>query len=362
MIKSLSIKNFRGLDGLKVEEFGRVNLITGANNVGKTALLEAIGIAALAPYPYPIAVYHSRRIAEKNIDSVFLNAQMPFWEYLFSNKDMSRPIQFEFLTETTELVQIEAVVDYRKKQTILNDLNYVPAAQALLDINDIHVLKITRESTEKEDTSFMVMDKVNIRVFGDKPKERVHYYSTDHRGRREEDNKTFTDVNLRNYLDAVLSVVQVIDPEVTQLEILERGHAQLWATKGGLKLPLTQLGDGLSRFLSILLGVYAEDSGYILIDEIETGLHHSTLQAMWSAIRKAAIAVDVQIFATTHSEECIEAANAVFSEPDLQKDFRFHRLQKINNMLTVSSYGTDILGNALDMGLELRGQTMVRVP
>jgi AAA15 family ATPase/GTPase len=44
MYHSFEIKNFRGLENLTIEGLERINLIAGKNNVGKTALLEALWI------------------------------------------------------------------------------------------------------------------------------------------------------------------------------------------------------------------------------------------------------------------------------------------------------------------------------
>jgi AAA15 family ATPase/GTPase len=42
MYKSFKIKNFRCFEELELNELAEVNLIAGKNNVGKTALLEAL--------------------------------------------------------------------------------------------------------------------------------------------------------------------------------------------------------------------------------------------------------------------------------------------------------------------------------
>jgi AAA15 family ATPase/GTPase len=42
--RSFTVKNFRGFEKLTIESLERVNLIAGKNNVGKTALLEALWI------------------------------------------------------------------------------------------------------------------------------------------------------------------------------------------------------------------------------------------------------------------------------------------------------------------------------
>ena len=45
-MKSLYINNFKNIKELSIDSLGRVNLITGKNNTGKTSLLEAISIYA----------------------------------------------------------------------------------------------------------------------------------------------------------------------------------------------------------------------------------------------------------------------------------------------------------------------------
>src|SRR5713101_5648263 len=45
-LPSLEIHNFRAFDHLQIETLGRVNLITGQNNVGKTSVLEAVYLYA----------------------------------------------------------------------------------------------------------------------------------------------------------------------------------------------------------------------------------------------------------------------------------------------------------------------------
>lgn len=40
--KDITIKNFRGFDLLEINGFAKINLFVGANNVGKTSILEAL--------------------------------------------------------------------------------------------------------------------------------------------------------------------------------------------------------------------------------------------------------------------------------------------------------------------------------
>ena len=76
------------------------------------------------------------------------------------------------------------------------------------------------------------------------------------------------------------------------------------------RVPLLYMGDGMGRLASILLAISSAAGGGVVIDEIENGIHHSCLEALWSVIFQAAAQSKTQVFATTHSYECIEASPA----------------------------------------------------
>ena len=61
----------------------------------------------------------------------------------------------------------------------------------------------------------------------------------------------------------------------------------------------------------------------VLVDEIENGLHHSVLPQLWQFIEHAAQQLDLQVFATTHSFECVEAAQQALDA----EQFRLQRLE-----------------------------------
>ena len=88
-------------------------------------------------------------------------------------------------------------------------------------------------------------------------------------------------------------------------------------TTGQERLPLQSLGDGMVRLFHILIAMREAAGGMILLDEVENGLHHSILAEVWKRIRSLATKLEVQVFATTHSLECLDAAIAAFEDkPD----------------------------------------------
>jgi hypothetical protein len=81
-------------------------------------------------------------------------------------------------------------------------------------------------------------------------------------------------------------------------------------------LPLAQVGQGVYRLATILADIIGEKTDVLLIDEIENGLHHSVQKQVWTGLAVLAKELNVQIFATTHSGECLHAAHRAFLERD----------------------------------------------
>jgi len=115
------------------------------------------------------------------------------------------------------------------------------------------------------------------------------------------------------------------------------------------------MGEGMTRLFSLVVGIGNAPDGVVLVDEVENGLHHSVLPKVWRAIAEAARQFEVQVFATTHSLECIEAAHRAFDEDlGFECDFRLHRLERVNGDIVAKTYDRDALRAALEMGLEVR--------
>src|SRR5690554_2560389 len=86
MLKSLVIKNYRGLEDFQVEKLGRVNLIVGKNNSGKSTVLEALRLYAASGHRSvleQIAADHDERFFLTDEDAEDL--ELPF-EHLFTGR------------------------------------------------------------------------------------------------------------------------------------------------------------------------------------------------------------------------------------------------------------------------------------
>ncbi len=106
---------------------------------------------------------------------------------------------------------------------------------------------------------------------------------------------------------------------------------------------LSSFGDGLKTYISIICSIYACKNGQLFIDEIENGLHYSKLDQLWEIILSLAMQQNVQVFATTHSKECIESYARVSKELD-NRSIKFIELGKNNeNKITAITYAFEAL-------------------
>ncbi len=154
----------------------------------------------------------------------------------------------------------------------------------------------------------------------------------------------------------LLDVLSVLDQGITDLEILtDKAGAHVWATTSDeSSRPLYDLGGGMVRLFRVAVSLAGAHGGVLLVDEIENGLHHSVLGEFWERLNRMASAAGVQVFAATHSHECIDAAIAAFGEES--EELAVHGLYRANGdgprEATFHSGAT--LAAARDLNFELR--------
>ncbi len=109
------------------------------------------------------------------------------------------------------------------------------------------------------------------------------------------------------------------------------------------------------RLVSIILAILDAQDGIVLIDEIENGLHHLSQEILWDAIFESAKEFNVQIFAATHSMECVEAFSSSYSRIGKNNDdIRLYRIERKGDDCRVVSYDHSVLEASLDSGWEVR--------
>lgn len=117
-------------------------------------------------------------------------------------------------------------------------------------------------------------------------------------------------------------------------------------------LPLKSMGDGITRLFHMIVALVNAQDGLLLIDEFENGLHWSVQSKVWEVIFQLSEKLNVQVFATTHSRDCIEGFDSTWNKyPALGT---FLRLDFKDEMIKATEYTSETLSDAIDMDVEVR--------
>jgi energy-coupling factor transporter ATP-binding protein EcfA2 len=339
MYTSFSIENFRLFDKVTVEPLGRVNLIAGQNNAGKTALLEAIWLLN-----HPASPRQALRIASWRESTDY--ARGAFFADLFLGYDTDLTISIQ---AADSLVQGTNKLDvgrqYRTQQPLFDlsdtfDSDQGEEVVAEFDFENELIFDYIHSDGSTTHTSAWLDSSSK---FGDRrPVLRDNGSSLAGHGNRcvFEHSKTrwntrtlavsFGRAEIEGTLPAIEQVIRLLEPRLKRMTTIAdaRGIPSIYGDIGYGKLfPMSIMGDGTKRILTLCLSFLRAQNGIILVDEIESGLHHSTLVDVWKNLNWLSREFNVQIFATTHSYECIVAAHNAFTEFG-SHDLHLHHLYR----------------------------------
>ncbi|MDQ7086178.1 MAG: AAA family ATPase [Sulfurovum sp.] len=262
-IKNIEIKNFKCFEDFKAEGFGHVNLIGGKNNVGKTAFMEALYIdtssQTINNLFFSIVNIHRNRnkINEERPNIIDILTQ--YQSFYISGKNK--------IIYTVDLLGIEKKLDIKLNSeyesiNFKNEINFIPNKEVTFIDNygfTNFELKTAFEAVQRKDKEDFLDKKINE-----------------------------FDKNILKF--------KIIGGDNPQCQIKSKEYRDI-----------VEFGDGLKHWISIICSLYACENSYLFIDEIENGIHYTQLDELWEIILEIADEHNVQVFATTHSKECIES-------------------------------------------------------
>ena len=368
MYTSFSIENFRLFDQLTVEPLARVNLIAGQNNVGKTALLEAISLHSTPNEPR-IAWFIS---AERGLPGI---EPGEFFSDLFYKYQTDKHIKFKAMGDwdcaprvLTVRRQPRAVNTGPLVQTAME----VPQTARMIfdsEFRDELVFEYQDEAENHANARVWVQPETTSAVAGPGPLQ----WNISDGGVRFTRSLILTPIGRlddlylagafgqavrEGYLPTVEEIIRVLEPELISLSAVPNrlGTSLIYADTGiGRMAPIALMGEGVKRLLTIALAFLHARGTAILVDEIENGLHYSVLADVWKWLYHLSHKFNVQVFATTHSYECIVAANNAFAELE-SDELHLHRLYRRSGSEPVKSitYTKDMLETNIEYFWELR--------
>ena len=349
MLEGIRVKHFRGLNNLYIERLSHINLFAGRNNSGKTSLLEALFLMSGWGNPRLLMSLNAFRGIE-GVTGTPEAVGDTLWKHFFFALDMERDIEISAthasLGELTlEIAPVRAdTIEIPVDDPNLASLGAVPehALQFLFsngpDKEFKTQIRLTGQSVQLSQSEANIPYVVTLLSSGS---ENI-----------EEDAARLGQLRRRKKGDLVLDALRVVEPRLQGVEDnMASGKPMIWGDVGLAELvPLPVMGEGMTRLARLVLAISSSPEGQILVDEVENGFHHSVLPDVWRVVDEAATQFNTQIFATTHSLECVAAA---YESLDADR-FRLHRLETDGEVSRCVTYEPDSIEAAIQHGLEVR--------
>jgi energy-coupling factor transporter ATP-binding protein EcfA2 len=358
-ITSLHIENFRAIENLEANGFGQVNLLTGANNSGKTSVLEALFLIAGMSNPELLMAVNGFRDLSLVSDD----------DFLFLFRDFDKNNNFSIRADV-EGRQRSMTVSGQTGQDLIKPLS-PPAGEkpsvftSLDDTKQISGLSIQFIDGKNIDGSPMYSSVISLSRNEIKTaqnyKEKLHCSYLNSKLETEQLDSKMETLSIQKRIPLLVDILHEIDPRLTDIRLGVRTKpdmsARIYADIGMETLsPVNLLGDGFRQILAIIASISACENGVLLIDEIENGVHVNSLPTLWKAVFKAAQAYNVQLFITTHSYECVNIFNRVYKANTDGVEAYLYRIgiRKKTGEHRIVKYEPDVLDDALETNWEVR--------
>lgn len=374
MLTSLEMSEYRGFGHYRVAGLARVNLLVGRNNCGKTSILEAAHLLASGADPEVLSQIAERRgevlagtpVRHGNRVERILT---PTCAHFFHGHDFALSSGFLICsdgdggrrsTHVAVLREIDRTPDQEpgkptgdrstgpslaiinKPEEPKQDI-IIPVTEegALLRSPTARPGRLARAASEDgSPVVFIAPDSLMPTSMSDMWNEVV-------RERRE---------------SAVIGAMRILEPGLEDVFFLSGDAAYSSGGPAGVlvafrgaqrRVPLGSQGEGMRRMLSLALALIQARGGMLLIDEIDTGLHYSIMGDMWRLVVEAAQRSEVQVFATTHSLDCVRGlAWLCDNYPKLAKEVSVQKIEPTLEESVALDAGEFIV--AVDQEIEVR--------
>ena len=358
MLGNLQLEGFRGFETYSLSELTRVNLLVGKNNCGKTSILEAIQFLVSGGDPLVLTQAANRRGEVCEIGTPASRGSRPDISHLVPARGSQPDISHFFFGH---------LADPGARLRLSGDgCGPLCVAVRLVDDDDDpryfgsdsgesvpFVLEITGDAVEGirklplTENGALLTSRIPRRALRRSagpaggpdvptlPVELVTPDSLDPDRMRVLWDSVLTEVRESEVVDAV----KLLDSDLKSIHFLtsdalrmgsDRAGVLLGFQGGGRRVPLGSYGDGMRRLFALSLALTQTAHGVLLVDEIDTGLHWAVMEDMWRLVVDTARKSSVQVFATTHSLDCIRGLAAlVESCPEAAGEVSIHKIERL---------------------------------
>ncbi|MFZ2725124.1 MAG: AAA family ATPase [Methylococcaceae bacterium] len=336
-IENIEIINFKCFKHLTVSDIGKVNLIGGKNNVGKTAFLEAVELYISSNQVYYLAESITKLLERR--------------------QHKNESLEFDLIDNITEYIKISSKLKNISIQLVGDSLRLgVDKNEEKIKINSIPLYMITKAPNRPvlmhDSDGFLISPKFQA--------DEVIYIST---SKIEEESIALLlgqliDLGREDFLNKSLLIFDKDILEIKQIMTKKGVSLKLKINKKDSLVLLSSLGEGINRYIAILCAIWASKDGVLLIDEIENGIHYTNYKKLWEIIFKTSVEANCQLFITTHSKECIMAFNeAQFEYENSNASYiELYKNKKKDDLITAAVRDKEQLQYSLNNDGRIRGE------
>lgn len=349
--KSLSVRNYRGINRLKIEGFRPVNIFAGMNGSGKSTILEAL--FTVLDSMGPLAVVRPMAMRQLPASVSFAHTS------LF--RDPTQPIQFETAT-ADGLYEInfkwEDQTQHQASFTISDTEKFGRRGIERTKGSEGITMSVFRSKKLFMRRGFS--DAAGSLAINDSVPSSLKFptgtiITRSNAGIHSDLANKFTMVIQNKRKKEFVNILQILLPGAKDVQLLQLAdqsilHVEL---QDESLIPISFAGDGALILTAIALTMMTSEGGVLILDEFDASIHYTKLEFIWRVINDLAFKYGCQVFAATHSRECVDAAVAV-SRKSPDDTIRFFRLDRIDDRVSVTAYNRDELDFAHDQSLEIR--------
>lgn len=333
---SISLTNYKGFKkNLEVSNLNRINLFAGENNVGKSSLLEAVYILANQNDIHElIEIYRRRGKFIRSIPSNWLVRE--FREFELQGVFDAKPVELKSYMSSEDDDSIDKSM-YSKSlyiETKFNGDNSLVSKSRIFESKDMELFykEIKAICVASYSSPFTILSK-----------ELINDYHT-------------LSIERGTYGDIISFISEHVDSKIKGItKVGDANEIRFLVSHEDFEtaIDLTHFGEGLQRIFFISLQLAAAKNGIMCIDEIENAIHHSLLIQFTKFIQKLAETYNVQLFITTHSNECIRAFFENGYKNDQITGYRFHHSE--DGVIYKAASGEALQHQIENFNLDLRG-------
>ncbi|MFM6059213.1 MAG: AAA family ATPase [Microcystis aeruginosa] len=341
MLQSLKIEGFRGFQNFEMANLGRINLLVGKNNSGKTSILEAIQFLYvqnnLDIFLETISYRGEFGWSESNRTKVFEICHLFPGHEIIPSKEIiiigsreshqesvtisvkSIPIQLSPFSDKNDDLNNDNIFDDEEWNKLLLSIRW-SQSQKPIELELLANGTLARDSTRRMASLSRISHKIGI----DNKIELK--FLTPFSLTSSDMAALFDNIVLSPLEDLIIESLKIIEPKIERIASIGsgkystannlgvRGRFLIKIKNHDQPIPIGSLGDGFWRMLGLVLAMVNLENGILLVDEIDSGLHFTVMTDMWKVVWETAKKLNIQVFATTHSRDCWQSLGELITE------------------------------------------------